>query len=188
MYFYEIINLLTWNVPHFLIVSFILTILGYILLHIVFHKKKPLVQYFWFFCSSFYLQLLYMTTIGQRPGSNFIRHKPNFIPFIEILQVYSMGFQRMMLQIAINLLLLAPLGFLLPVQLRKFRSFPRTVLTVLAVSLLIETLQYFIGRSADIDDVIMNTVGGMLGYLCFMVYEKIMKWIQSIRLCRKNSG
>ena len=97
MRFHEITYLLTQNVPHFLLLSLILTILGYILLHFILHKKKPLVQYFWFFCSSFYLQLLYLTTIDQRPGPNFIRHKPNLIPFIEILQVYNMGFQRMML-------------------------------------------------------------------------------------------
>ncbi len=186
MYFHEVVQLLTWNVPHFLLLSLILTIVGYILLHVVFHKKKPLVQYLWFFCFSFYLQLLYLTTLDQRPGPNFVRHKPNFIPFIEILQVYNMGFRRMMLQIAINLLLLAPLGFLLPVQFRKFQTFPRTVLTVLAVSLLIETLQYFIGRSADIDDVIMNTVGGILGYLCFMLFTKITKRLQSIRLRGKR--
>ena len=90
-----------------------------------------------------------------------------------------------MVQIFINFLLLAPLGFLLPVQFRKFQSFPRTALTVLVVALLIETLQYFIGRSADIDDVIINTVGGIFGYLCFMLYAKIIKWLRSLRFMRK---
>lgn len=36
----------------------------------------------------------------------------------------------------------------------------------------IEILQYFIGRSADIDDLIMNTLGGILGWLIFCVVQR----------------
>ena len=37
-------------------------------------------------------------------------------------------------------------------------------LCALGITVLIEITQYFTGRAADIDDVIMNTVGGMLGF------------------------
>ena len=181
MHFNHYIRLLIQNIPYFLLTALILTIFLYILMRIVFHKKKSLVQYLWFFCFLFYLQVLYLTTLDHGSATQVTRLKPNFIPFIEIFQVYNMGFRKMMVQIFINLLLLAPLGFLLPVQFRKFQSFPRTALTVLVVSLLIETGQYFIGRSADVDDVIINAVGGMFGYLCFMLYAKIIKWFHSLR-------
>ena len=52
-------------------------------------------------------------------------------------------------------------------------------MVVIATTTLIETMQYFIGRSADIDDVIMNTIGGLLGYLLF--------WIGKNLLGRKHS-
>ncbi len=180
MHYNHYIRLLIENIPYFLLAALILTIFLYILLRIVFCKKKPLAQYLWFFCFLFYLQVLYLTTLAHGSATQVTRLKPNFIPFIDILRVYDMGLPKMMLQIVINLLLLAPLGFLLPVQFRKFQSFPRTVLTVMVVSLLIEARQYFIGRSADIDDVIINTVGGIFGYLCFMLLAKITKWLQSL--------
>ena len=39
----------------------------------------------------------------------------------------------------------------------------------------IETIQYFMGRSTDIDDVIMNFIGGVLGYFIFKICYKIFK-------------
>lgn len=45
---------------------------------------------------------------------------------------------------------------------------------MLIFSFSIEFIQYFIGRSADIDDLILNTLGGMLG---FGVYLMTDKWL-----------
>ena len=41
------------------------------------------------------------------------------------------------------------------------RSAPR------AVPLFIETIQFFIGRIADIDDVLMNSLGALVGFMLF---------------------
>jgi glycopeptide antibiotics resistance protein len=38
----------------------------------------------------------------------------------------------------------------------------------------IETFQYFIGRSADVDDLIMNTIGGFIGYGIFALLNKCL--------------
>ena len=78
-----------------------------------------------------------------------------------------------------NVLLLAPMGFLLPVLMKKLRSWKKILLIGAFVSLTLETVQYFIGRTADIDDVILNTLGVLLGYcvwpLCSRVYRRIKK-------------
>lgn len=42
-----------------------------------------------------------------------------------------------------------------------------------AISALIEFIQLFIGRSSDIDDAILNTLGVMLGYCVLRLYKKI---------------
>ena len=39
----------------------------------------------------------------------------------------------------------------------------------------IEFLQYFMGRSADIDDVITNFLGGFIGYILFLAFNKLLK-------------
>jgi len=66
-----------------------------------------------------------------------------------------------------NVALFFPLGFLLPLIVRDLR-FRRAMLIAIALSISIEVLQYFSRawgsyRTADVNDVILNTVGAFLG-------------------------
>ncbi len=88
----------------------------------------------------------------------------NLQPFVWLTHTYEMGFARMIQQLVSNILMFVPLGFLMPIAFPKLRSFWRMSLCALGITVLIEIVQYFTGRSADIDDVIMNTVGGMIGF------------------------
>ena len=45
----------------------------------------------------------------------------------------------------------------------------------MGVSCLIEFLQLFLGRSVDVDDLILNTLGGLMGYLLFCLLPKKRK-------------
>lgn len=42
-------------------------------------------------------------------------------------------------------------------------------------SFFIEFVQYFIGRSADIDDLMLNTLGGILGYFIYVAFSNMFK-------------
>ena len=56
------------------------------------------------------------------------------------------------------------------------------VIVIMVTTVLIEVIQYFIGRSADIDDIIMNLFGGILGYGLFLMINKgfdKMKWLKN---------
>lgn len=94
-------------------------------------------------------------------------HMLNLIPLSWLFEPYTMGVPRMLEQLALNIVMFVPLGLLLPVALPSLRRFRRTAAVCLAITLAIETLQYFTGRSADIDDVLLNLLGGMLGYALF---------------------
>jgi hypothetical protein len=74
-----------------------------------------------------------------------------------------------LIQIGGNLVLLAPLGILLPVVFTRLRSFVWVTATAALISLLIETSQGVLiaGRAFDADDVILNTAGVLLTYLLF---------------------
>lgn len=78
-----------------------------------------------------------------------------------------------------NILLLMPLGFLAPILWRKFRHFKKVILLSLAVSITIELLQLLEssfgrgGRVTDIDDVICNVLGAIIGYLIYVLIMKI---------------
>ena len=76
-----------------------------------------------------------------------------------------------------NILLLLPLGIFLPMCFKRLRSFKSTVITCALVSLSIEVIQYisiYFGnfRSCDIDDIILNTLGGMIGFIIYKVIDK----------------
>jgi glycopeptide antibiotics resistance protein len=62
-----------------------------------------------------------------------------------------------------------PMGFFVPILSRPWTSAFRVALVCMILSLAIETLQYDSGRRvADIDDVLLNTLGGVLGYAGFV--------------------
>lgn len=68
-------------------------------------------------------------------------------------------------QVIGNVLLLCPLGALLPLRVRRLRTLTRIALAALAASLLVEGTQYLIhtGRVTSTDDVLLNTAGATLG-------------------------
>ncbi|NUP16028.1 MAG: VanZ family protein [Streptomyces sp.] len=70
-------------------------------------------------------------------------------------------------QIGGNLLLGVPFGILVPVLAPKARGVLRVLLLTATVMLLVEFAQGALvtGRAFDIDDVILNTTGALIGYL-----------------------
>lgn len=94
--------------------------------------------------------------------------KANLVPFkniIEILRnndayVFSIG------NIYGNILGFIPVGFLIPFAMPRFRNWPKVSTTVFAITLFFESVQLGLGTGIfDIDDLIMNTTGGFIGYL-----------------------
>ena len=138
--------------------------------------KRPFLRHFvlWTFlcyCLSltFLTLLWYWPDITFRPELFFL----NLRPFVWVTETYEMGVTKMLEQLALNIGMFVPLGILLPMVFPRLRRFWRTALVVLLTTAAIETLQYFMGRSADIDDVIMNFAGGVLGYALFVLLRRL---------------
>ena len=55
-----------------------------------------------------------------------------------------------------------------------------TILTLIA-SLTIETVQYYIGRVFDIDDIILNLLGGILGFLIYIGIDAIRNKVKILK-------
>ena len=64
----------------------------------------------------------------------------------------------------LNIIMFMPLGFLLPLIWEKFRNSVKVFYTGLGFSLAIEICQLFNHRATDIDDLMMNSLGAILGY------------------------
>ncbi|RSD26133.1 VanZ family protein [Mesobacillus subterraneus] len=69
-----------------------------------------------------------------------------------------------------NILAFMPLGFFLPLLFKRCIGFWRTLGSVFLATSLVEGLQFatHVG-SFDVDDIILNTIGGAIGYLLFLL-------------------
>lgn len=74
-----------------------------------------------------------------------------------------------------NVLIFVPFGFFLPMA-SKHRSFLSAVFYSLELSLCVEVFQLFtkVG-SFDVDDLLLNTVGGVVGYFLFVICNTIRR-------------
>lgn len=100
----------------------------------------------------------------------------NLIPF-QTIRIYlnNLGSWFWMRNALGNLALLFPLGLLGPVALPALDRWWRIALIALAISTAIEVTQLFIpDRSADIDDVIVNVAGALLGYLVLSLARRFL--------------
>lgn len=95
-------------------------------------------------------------------------------------------------QLGGNLLLLAPMGLLVPIAWRAARPFWRTVAWGVAVSVTIEVLQFLFGvlagefyRVVDVDDVILNVLGVVVGRMVFAVGFPVWRWLTRGRRTRR---
>lgn len=89
----------------------------------------------------------------------------NFIPFKEMLR-YRFGSRLFIKNVLGNLILFLPYGFFSSYTLKQEKGKLIVFLTLLA-SLTIECVQMMIGRVFDVDDILLNTLGGYIGYLCY---------------------
>lgn len=81
----------------------------------------------------------------------------NLVPFAYMFSDYRNSL--------LNVLLFVPLGFSLPVLWKRFRSLLWTGLFGLSFSLSIELLQLLTLRATDVNDLMTNTTGTILGWL-----------------------
>ena len=83
-----------------------------------------------------------------------------------------------------NVIGFMPCGFFLPVISRRSRKWYNTFLLSFLLSLTIETIQLvFKVGSFDVDDLLLNTIGGVLGFLAYRLLRGV--WIRYYGTNRK---
>ena len=124
----------------------------------VFDRERAKRRWGWMVLLTLYLNAMYIV-IGV-PGVQYICWDPtlNLIPF----QDFS---ARNMEGMVLNAIMFAPLGFLLPAYFERYRHWGRTLAAGFLTSLTVELIQLFTFRATDVDDLIMNTLGTLVGFL-----------------------
>ena len=102
----------------------------------------------------------------------------SLIPFATIRSYikYS-GLFHALLNILGNVILFIPIGFIFPLILIRYRDLKRIAVLSISISIFIEFIQFFVGRSCDIDDLILNFIGGIIGYTIFCFTSDRLKSI-----------
>ena len=98
----------------------------------------------------------------------------NFKPFIYLFDYPTM--REALLNLIGNTAMFIPLGIVWPAVFKKLNTHGKVIFAGVGVSLTIEVLQLpFFGRSTDIDDLILNTLGFLIGYGIYLLVRKLRK-------------
>lgn len=126
--------------------------------------------------------LIYFLFFAESTGRTFEgrTYHYNLILFKEIRRFLvhrkTLGIMAVMLNLVGNVVAFVPFGFFLPIISAKCRSFFYMLFFSFEFSLIVETLQLVskVG-SFDVDDMVLNTIGGAVGYLIFVALNHMRR-------------
>lgn len=101
----------------------------------------------------------------------------NFVLFKEIFR-YKLGTKLFYHNVVGNMLMFVPFGFLVSYFLKLEKVYSILIISLIT-SVTIEVTQLLIGRVFDIDDIILNVIGGFIGFFLFYILNKIKKHFPS---------
>lgn len=152
-----------------------------------FIKKVSIKRNFLYSLFIIYMVLMIGVTLFPIPWQHiksFISSPVNYIPFKSIYETLTShdSAREIARQLAGNIIMFFPLGILLQFINRHKKSINNLMIAI-GISFSIEILQGIIGltiagflyRTVDIDDVILNTIGYMLGFAIYLIIPKKAK-------------
>lgn len=121
-----------------------------------------------------YLLLLFEFVTNSDGGNSGV----NLVPFTEIFR-YSLTSELFLFNVVGNILVFLPFGYFASAYI-KSKSVGQMALITFITSLTIELIQYRTGRIFDIDDIILNVLGGILGFLLYVGLKAVKKHLPEI--------
>ena len=123
--------------------------------------------------SLYIVVLLYFTVVGRYSHEE-SEYKINF--FTSYRWFFQYNGEQVLRQLLINLVMLMPVGFLLPIIINTKQKYLVTLALSLQLTVFIETMQLITKcGSFEIDDIINNFIGAVLGMLIYALCSKLLK-------------
>lgn len=122
--------------------------------------------------------LLYLVFLSPYYGRGDFHRSYNLIPLKTILEYafLSHNLKATLINIVGNILAFAPMGFLVPIVFPKYNNFKRISIIILIATSSIEIIQFIVGvGTCDIDDIILNWVGGIIGFKTYRLFLRSKK-------------
>lgn len=156
-------------------------------------SKKRLIKVGWLLFYLYIILLSYFLFFSERYGRDYIldqyRYNLEFLKEIKRFIRYreQLGFESFVVNILGNVIAFAPFGFLLPLLNVKFRKLFYITFLSLLFSLTVEVVQLIFKVGIfDVDDLLLNTIGGITGYLAFAIGNRFARFVRLKR--RKRRG
>ncbi len=162
MFLNTIKNVLNSNWP--VLIIFIVTMVSMRFFYLRAHREKVyFYKEFFGILSIVYIFLLFqlLTKVELNTNSGY-----NLVPFTEIFR-YKFGSSLFMYNVVGNILAFVIFGLIVSSYIKP-KTCLAPFLTSLVVSTTVEFVQLNIGRSFDVDDIILNVLGGIIGYLLYI--------------------
>ena len=146
-------------------------------------KKRSLLKWVCFLAYLLFLGYLLFYSVGfDRVEHENYRY--NLTLFQEIMRYYNLGtrtdiWNLFILNVIGNIVVFMPIGMFLPSLFSRCRNLFLTTILSFEMTLCIEVVQLVtkVG-SFDVDDLLLNTLGGICGYIIYMVYRGIKRLIR----------
>lgn len=144
-------------------------------------------QEFWYLMSILYMLLLYQLVTKVDYS---LRGGINIVPFTEIMR-YDIKDQLFISNVLGNIILFIPFGYMISSYIKPKKMWTNMLIAII-VSTTIEVVQLNIGRSFDIDDILLNTIGCIIGFLIYIGFKAIgnhlpeflkSDWFQNLLCC-----
>ena len=174
MFLNTIKSVLSDNWP--ILIIFLITLVTLRFFYLRNHREK-IVFYkeFITIISIFYIfilfQLLTKVELNQNGGYN-------LVPFTEIFR-YEIGSQLFTYNVFGNIIAFVFFGLIVSAYIKP-KTIAPVITTSLIVSSTVEFIQLNIGRSFDVDDIILNVLGGLAGYLIFIGLTAIKNHLPNV--------
>lgn len=136
--------------------------------------------------------LVYFLFFSEEYGRDeaYSTYQYNFELFRELKRYiayrHQIGYSLFLVNVIGNVVAFMPFGFLVPVMYREqrkdkkfkgryFRSFLYVTVVGMGFTFLIETIQLLTKKGCfDVDDLMLNTIGVVIGYICYYIAKKII--------------
>lgn len=173
----QILDILEKAWPMLLIFTVIISSVRIVYLKV---NREKFVFYKEFFSLLFmlYILILFYIVTYQDPISNSISSY-NLAPFKELFR-YQFGTTLFYKNIVGNLVIFVPFGLFISYYLKAKRMWLIFLLSLISSVTIEFSQRLIIGRVFDVDDIILNVFGGIIGYIIYIILDAITDHIPSI--------
>ena len=137
----------------------------------LFNEKKKIILYRELIYLSFFIYIILLFELVT--STDYHAYGNNFVLFREIFR-YQITSPLFLRNVVGNVVLFIPFGYFVS-YFCKIKKVYLILIVSFITSSTIETIQFNIGRAFDVDDILLNVLGGLMGYGFYLLSSRFLK-------------